>query len=142
MSTIVDKVLYIAGIVVGVRNSVIGIRPGSQIKKKLNELRNTKPYVVIVKLRYEDDKTIAEKLIGKCEQEYLSPPNQRNIITIPCSNCQPIDLCTKILKSKQQPLVGIISGQLIPILERTPEEIQVQYAWKPDIWRPDPDLEI
>ena len=129
MSTIVDKVLYIAGIVVGVRNSVIGIQPGSQIKKKLNELRNTKPYIVIVSLT-KNRNQVAE-MIGGCEQKHLSVPDQYDISTIPCSDCQPIDLCTKILKSKQQPLVGIISGQLIPILERTPEEIQIQYITKP-----------
>ncbi len=152
MSTIVDRVLYtMPGWAARVNNNVIEVYPATQIKKTLNELRSTKPYIVIVKLGHKNNnKPIVKEVIGKCEQKYLNPQNQLNIITIPCSDCQqPIDLCTKILKilnntqqlnSKHQLPVGVMSEQLIRILERTPEEIKkirVQY-----VWRPAPDLEI
>ena len=160
MSTIVDKVLYtMPGWAARVNNNAIEVSPAKQIKKKLDELRSTKPYIVIVKFGHKNNNNepIVKEVIGKCEQKYLRLRNQLNIITIPCSDCQqPIDLCTKILKilnNTQQPNskqpnrkyqlpVGVISEQLIRILERTPEEIRVQYAWKPEVWRPDPDLEI
>lgn len=151
MSTIVEGVLYtMPGWAARVNNNAIEVSPANQIIEALNKLRSTKPYIVIVKFGHKNNNNepIVKEVIGKCEQKYLKLQNQHNIqnqhsiITIPCSDCkQPIDLCTKILKilnNTQQPNrkyqlpVGVISEQLIRILELTPEKIRVQYAWRPD----------
>ena len=108
MSTIVDRVLYtMPGWAARVNNNVIEVYPATQIKKTLNELRSTKPYIVILRFGYK----IIE-VIGKCEQKYLSPPNSKDISTIPYSKC-----LTNLPNNKQIFPVGVMSEQLIRILE-------------------------